>query len=253
MTDLDGGPWWVSFFQGPWGSLQQGGFPPEKTREEVDFIVKALELGDSERVLDVPCGEGRHSIELASRGFAVSGTELNPNALQTARANAEERGVTVDFRQGDMRSLSAEGEFDAAICYGGSFGYFDDEGNLEFVKAVAGALADSGRFIIDTPVAESLFPQYKERDWQWWDEEAQDMRVLQERSWDLRAGRIRGTWTFIGPDETSTSDVSIRIYTCRELCELLREAGFQEFRTIEPMTHAPFKMGSRRLSLVASK
>jgi SAM-dependent methyltransferase len=253
VTDGDVSPWWVSFFQGPWGSLQRAGYPPEKTREEIDFIVKALELGDAERVLDVPCGEGRHSIELASRGFAVTGIELNAEAIDTARANAAERGVTVDFQEEDMRSLSAPGGFDAAICYGGSFGYFDDEGNLAFVKAVAGALSDNGRFLIDTPVAESLFPQYKERDWQWWDEESRDTRILQERSWDLRTGRIHATWMFIGPNETSSAEISIRIYTCRELCELLREAGFQEFRPLETKTHAPFKMGSCRLSLVAYK
>jgi SAM-dependent methyltransferase len=253
VTTLDENPWWVSFFQGPWGSLQRGGFAPEKTREEADFIVKALELGDGERVLDVPCGEGRHSIELASRGFTVTGIDLNAKAIQAARANTEERGVTVDFREEDMRSLPQDGDFDAAICYGGSFGYFDDEGNLSFVKAVAGALGGKGRLIIDTPAAESLFTQYKERDWQWWDEESRDTRILQERRWDVRTGRIHATWMFIAPNETSSADVSIRIYTCRELCELLRQAGFREFHPIESLTHAPFKMGSRRLSMVAYK
>jgi SAM-dependent methyltransferase len=253
VTDADASPWWTSFFQGPWGSLQRAGYPSEKTREEVDLIVKALELGDAERVLDVPCGEGRHSIELASRGFAVTGVELNASAIDAARANAEERGVTVDFREADMRSVTAAGEVAAAVCYGGSFGYFDDEGNLEFVTAVSRALGDKGRFLIDTPVAESLFPQFKERDWQWWDEESHDTRILQERRWDLRTGRIHATWMFIGPHEFFNDTATTEIYTCRELCELLREAGFQEFRPLEAKTHAPFKMGSGRLNLVAYK
>jgi cyclopropane fatty-acyl-phospholipid synthase-like methyltransferase len=55
-------PWWISFFAGAWGEHQEAGYPPERTRAEVDFILRSLDLASGARILDLPCGEGRHAI-----------------------------------------------------------------------------------------------------------------------------------------------------------------------------------------------
>lgn len=253
MADAETSPWWISFFRGPWRTVQRAGFPQATTGTETDFIVETLGLARGERVLDVPCGDGRHSIALASRGFAVTGLDLNPEILTIARAEAAKRTLDIEFREEDMRSFTAASRFDAAICYGGSFGYFDDEDNLEFVRAAHAALGDGGRLLIDTPVAESLFPVFQERDWSWSDESPDAYRILQERTWDLEAGRIHSTWTFMQDKGISSRDISIRIYTCHELYEMMRQAGFRECRFLEAKTGAPFKVGSSRLALVTTK
>jgi len=130
-------------------------------------------------------------------------------------------------------------------------GYFDDQQNLRFASRVAEALRAEGRFLIDIHVAESIFPKFRERDWQW---VCQDppLRILEERQWNLDSGRIESTWSFIG-ETTSSHRISMRIYTYRELCELLRAAGFSRFEAFETGTQQSFRLGSPRLSPIAQK
>src|SRR5690606_4931451 len=148
--------------------------------QEVSFIEESLRLSAGERILDVPCGEGRHSIELARRGYEATGIDFNLNAIAAAKQRAAEAGVSVSFVHGDMRQLDVVDECDSAICFFGSFGYFDDAENAEFARRVARALRPGGRFLIDTHVTESLYPRFRERDWSWVSEDP-PLRVMEER------------------------------------------------------------------------
>jgi SAM-dependent methyltransferase len=88
-----------------------------------------------------------------------------------------------------MRELPFEEEFDAAICMWGSFGYFDDEGNLAQARAAARALKPGGRYLIDNPTLESIYPRFRERNWF----EAGDTTVLMENAFRLDEGAWRPT------------------------------------------------------------
>ncbi len=246
--------WWQPFFTGPWAELQAAGYPAERTRTEVDFIATGLGLAPGQRVLDVPCGEGRHAIELAARGMRVTGVDFNAGALAAARERAGAAGVAVDFVQADMRELAITEPFDAALCFFGSFGYFDDADNLRFATRVARGLREGGKFLIDGHVTESLLPIFGERGWSWSGEPAASVRVLEERRWDLETSRIDVDWTFVDPQRgVRTSQSSIRVYTYAELCALLRSAGFRAFQGVETGTARPFMIGARRLSLIATR
>ena len=111
------------------------------------------------RVLDVPCGTGRVGTRLAAAATTSSGVDITERFLEMARA-----AVTVR-RAADMRELPFDEEFDAAICMWGSFGYFDDAGNLAQARAAARALKPGGRYLIDTPELETICPRFRERDW----------------------------------------------------------------------------------------
>ena len=244
-------PWWISFFAGAWGEQQEAGYPPERTRAEVDFMLRSLDLAPGARILDLPSGEGRHAIELTVRGYRVCGVDLNGRAVATARRRAQEAGLTVDFREGDMRSLVDEQQFDAVICFFGSFGYFSDDDNRRTAEVFARALRPGGRLLLDLQVAESLFPKFRERDWHWIGEPPDGPRILEERRWDLTTGRTETDWTFVSGNDVRTAHSSIRIYTCRELMDLLRSVGFREFLAYDPKTGGPFGMAGGRLALVA--
>jgi hypothetical protein len=78
--------------------------------------------------------------------------------------------------------------------------------------------------------------------------------VLEERRWNLETGRIEADWTFVDPqDGVQTAHSSIRVYTYAELCTLLRTAGFRRFQGLDTTTGAPFRLGSRRLCLIATR
>jgi SAM-dependent methyltransferase len=245
--------WWEDFFQGPWGELQAEGYPEERTTAETEFMVSALRLGHGDRVLDVACGIGRHSITLAERGLDVTGLDFNASALAMARRNAAERGVSVNFVESDMRTIEFEREFDAAICYFSSFGYFENEADdLAVARRIAAALKPGGRFLLELMTLETLAPIWQPLRWHWVDQE-KTRRVLEETWLDFSTGRVEADWTFIGPEQTRSAHSSLRLYCYRELSDLLRRAGFRTIAGFDPATGDPFALGARRLALVASR
>ena len=89
--------------------------------EPLNMMQSFLPAGKAENILDLACGSGSYSIELAARGFKVYGLDYETEMIELARAKAAARGLTVDFRQGDMRDLASLPEnFDAALCIGNS-------------------------------------------------------------------------------------------------------------------------------------
>jgi 2-polyprenyl-3-methyl-5-hydroxy-6-metoxy-1,4-benzoquinol methylase len=151
--------WWEDFFGGPWGELQAQGYPEARTHAETDFLVTALALVPGQQVLDLACGNGRHSIEMARRGMTVTGVDFNRNALATASRKAAENGVDVSFVEADMRAVEYEGTFDAAFSFFTSFGYFEDESDdLLVAQRIAAALKPGGRFVLETMSLETLLP-----------------------------------------------------------------------------------------------
>jgi SAM-dependent methyltransferase len=247
MTDPD---WWAGFFAGPWLDAQRAAWSGDETHTDVDAVEQLLQLQPGSDVLDVPCGEGRVSLELAARGHRPHGIDLTEALVATARARAAERGLAATFEVGDMRALDADAAYDAALCWWGSFGYFPDEENERFAAAVARALRPGGRFVIDTHVAESLLPRLTPRGW--W--QAGDVTVLEERVYDHEAGRIETTWTLIRQgEEPVMRPSSIRVYTYRQLVDLLRAAGFEHVEGFDRTTMEPFAVGARRTAIVATK
>lgn len=241
--------WWQTFFTSGWLNVHEIITRDKDTASEADLIEKLLELDEGARVLDVPCGEGRLSIEMARRGYNVTGVDKTRELLDSARHKTRRRDLDVTWEHRDMRELPWEAEFDGAFNYWGSFGYFDDAGNREFVEAVARALKPGGRFIIETPTVETLLPKFQPRGWS----QLEDVILLEERKFDHERSRIDATWTFIRDGERQQATSSIRLYTYRELCALLQEAGFTNCAGYDAEGE-PFSVpGSGRLVMVAEK
>ena len=244
--------WWETFFHGPWGEWQARGFMQDHTEAEADFIVGALGLAPGSMVLDVACGTGRHAIELATRGIDTTGIDFNGDTLLLAEAAAAQRDVTPRFLKSDMRCLRFHEAFDAAYCFWTSFGYFEDESHdLVAAKRVAEALRPGGRFLVDIHTTETILPIFESSNTMPLDE-AGDNKLRQERHIDFERGRVEATWTFVEDGQERSSQSSLRLYSYHELCALLREAGFRSFKGYDTLTGEPFRMGARRLGLVAS-
>jgi SAM-dependent methyltransferase len=254
--------WWEELFGSEaWQEVQLGWSSVEDTLDQAHRVIEALDLQPGMRVLDVPCGDGRIALELGAFGCEVVGVDMVPRFVEAGREAAATRGIEhVRLDVGDVREPpgSERGTFDAVICVWGSFGYFDDAGNLAQARAAADALRTGGRYLIDTVSAETLAATYRPRDWF----RVADTVVLLEARPLLDEGRIETEWAFLHaglrpglhagglPVESHTT--SVRVYAVHELIEVLREAGFATFEPLDDEL-AGFEMGAERLWMVATK
>ena len=243
MTD-----WWSGFFSGDWASIQPQAWSVEQTLESVDLIEKTLQLPDAASILDVPCGDGRIAIELARRGYEVTGVDFSAEMIGLGRQAAADQGLRIDWLEGDMRVLPWRGKFDAAVCWWGSFGYFDDDGNAEFLRAVFGALRPGGRLLIDSPGLEVLLANWQARDWS----RVGDFVVLEDRTFDAASSRANVRWTLLRAGEESVRESSVRLYSLRELTAIGREAGFADVGVIDDQTGEVMQEMPGRLFLLST-
>lgn len=242
--------WWENFFHGVALDFWRAAIPAELTRAEADFVTKQLQLTNSAQVLDVPCGNGRLSIELAQRGFALTGVDIAKEFIDEAKSSSLQAGVNIDWRNQDMRDLPWAGEFDGAFCFGNSFGYLDDDANADFLKAVSVTLKPGARFILDAPaIAECILPTFQPSR----SIEIAGIKVDIEHRYDHEQGRMFNDFTFTRDGVVDSRPSSQRAYTYRDLTELLPDAGFELLAAYGSLTEEPFNLGAHRLLLVSQK
>src|ERR1700730_12558757 len=106
-----------------WSDFFVGSEEAKHTIQEVDFLEKAIPLRPNDKILDLCCGNGRHSIELMARGFEVTGLDLSPEMLQRATEGAKKRGLSLPLIEADMEDFQASADYDVVISMFQSFGY----------------------------------------------------------------------------------------------------------------------------------
>jgi len=238
--------WWKGFFDDQYLDNWPGAAASaEMTVQQVEFIIQALELAPGARVLDACCGEGRHCRELARRGFDVTGVDQSAESL--ARARVQEPVVT--YVHQDIGEMQFDAEFDAAINMFTAFGYMDEAGNEQFLRAVARALRPGGALVLDTMSPFWLARNYRPRDWH----EVPCGLMLDDRRYDLVTGRIDSHVTYLAAEGKVERDTSIRAYTPTELGGLLGQVGLEAASWYGGFDASPLTLESRRLIVVARK
>ena len=130
-----------------WFALYSQPIDAAQTERDAAFIAQHLPLDRFPRVLDLCCGQGRHSAALTHRGYAVTGVDRNPGALQVARARC---APPAEFVVMDARHVAALGRrFDGVVCMWQSFGYFDAAQNARLLRDLSGVVEGQGRMILD--------------------------------------------------------------------------------------------------------
>ena len=243
--------WWQDFFSGLALDFVRHSRDEEDTFAEADFIQEALELPEESRLLDVPCGGGRLTLEMASRGYRVTGVDISPDLISDGTSQIDAGRSQVIFEQRDMRDLPWQEEFDGAFCFWSSFGYFDDAGNLAFLKAVHNALKPGASLLLDTPLIETRLPEMESQERVWFP--VGDLLALEERGFDHETSRVESEWTFIRGSQVEQKLLSLRLYTYRELCAMLEEAGFGNHQAYGSMDWEPFELGATWLYMITTK
>ena len=240
---------WEKFFSGFLVQALNNSKADDQSLSEAQFIHNMLKLPPGGKVLDVPCGNGRIGVVLASQGFQVTGIDISQPLLDEAREKVTARQVSLTLEQRDMRDLPWQTEFDGVFCFWESFGFFDDAENLAFLDAVYRTLKPGGHFLVDTHVAETLLPRLRGNDWS----RVGDLIVLEARRYDHVEARFEREWTFIQNGKIEQKNLSSRLYTYRELLDMLKKVGFTGCEGYGLLSPKPFAYGDQRLNMVATK
>jgi len=160
---------WQSFFDGHAPNYMEEVFT-RNTAEEIEFIIKELNLKPKSSVLDVGCGTGRHSVELARKGFRVTGVDISSGMLAEAKKAAERAGVSVRWIQADAARFKSKTGFDAAICLcEGAFGLLGSADNpiehdLAILRNISNELKSRGTMILTAPNGFEKIRKYIQED-----------------------------------------------------------------------------------------
>ncbi len=221
------------------------------TPEQTDQLLALLEIEPGASVLDLCCGPGRHSVELARRGYRVTGVDRQRDYVARARERAAAENLAVEFIVEDMRRFVRPGAFDAVINMFTSFGYFadPDDDRLVLERAFA-SLKPGGRILLELIGRESLARVFRERDW---DQEEDGTILLQERRLAPDWGWIDNRWILIRDGRCEEFRFGHRLYTGTELEALLRGCGFTGVRVLGSLAGAPYDHQAGRLVVHARK
>jgi D-alanine-D-alanine ligase len=230
----------------------------ENTRRDVDFILAAAPVQPHSQILDLCCGQGRHCIELARRGFKnVTGVDRSRYLVRLAKKRAQNERLQVVFKEGDARNPRLpETSFDCVAIMGNSFGYFSNKQDDEKVlTAVGKILRPSGQLVLDITDGAYMADHFERRSWEWIDEHH---FVCRERSLSSDRDRLISREVIVHDELGVIADqfYAERLYTRETIGKLLEKSGFRNVRhhgNAEALSDRDLDLGmmARRLLLSA--
>jgi SAM-dependent methyltransferase len=248
-----GSAWYVNFFRTDYLNVYGHMFTEERAEKESAFVARALELKPGAQVLDLCCGQGRHSVQLAKRGLKVTGLDLNPDYLELAQRAAKSSRVEIETVTADMREIPFENKFDAIVNMYSSFGYLESEAeDLKVLESAAKALKAGGRLMLDMLNREWAIDNYIQNDWH---TGTDGTLYVERRDLDLATSRMHVHFIVVDPSGGRRESIGhiIRLYTLTEMTRLLERVGIRVISVFGGFEGEEYGIGTRRMIIVGEK
>ena len=225
----------------------------------VDFSTEALGLKKGAEILDIACGAGCHSIQFAKKGFKVTAVDLAQSLIDVAKQRAQDEKVEINFYAGDMRDMSFESQFSAAVLLSHSFGFFKHEENKHVLEGAYAALQEGGCLLLDLMNPYNL-PRFQKT----WTQLEGGFLLNEPHVLDAPAGVLTGRPAMfidiendriVLMDQDALSNNDIRMYTALEIKDMLKEIGFTkvEFYGQHHLPRLPYAANSERMVVIAHR
>ena len=201
----------------------------DRTAPEVERAMRMLKPQGGERVLDLACGSGRHSLELKRQGFEAVGADISPELLEIARRDAEKEGLDVTFVEADLRELDFDAEFDIVLSLNdGAIGYLETEAeNLRTFEVISRSLRPGGRHLMQLPNVLYAREHLPQKSWI----SGNAMIELVEHRWNRGDKYMEGAMIPIRfgevLDELKPIEFRQRLYTVEELTGIMSSVGME--------------------------
>jgi SAM-dependent methyltransferase len=233
-----------------WGPLMFSTQRIASTPGEIDQILALTQIPPGSHILDLCCGVGRHSLELARRGFKVTSIDRSEEYLQQAREQAQKEGLSIKFIRDDMRNFSHPDTYNLVINLYTSFGYFESQNEDQKVASnIYRSLKTDGLLVMEMSSKEVLARVFRERDWR----EVDGFIWLEERKIINDWSQIQTRWITFKGNRRYDHMFKLRLYSAVELRALLQAAGFAESKVYGGLDGIPYDHNARRLVTLGLK
>ncbi|HZF63808.1 MAG TPA: class I SAM-dependent methyltransferase [Chitinophagaceae bacterium] len=253
MVDEIADNWYEDFFKGINCEIWEKAIPDDITRQEVDFLVGELNLQQGQHVLDIPCGFGRHSIELSKRGFYVTGIDISETFIKSLRNKIDSEKLNIKAIQADILTVQLSETFSGALCLGNSFGYFSAHKMKSFVEKISSSLRSGGKVIINSGmVAESILPNFsnyaKNKSYT-----VGNITMDVTNIYKVEDSYMISNLLYTKEGKTEEHSFKHYVFTLGEIKRLLEQYGLRTMATYSSTSKSPYKLGDQQVYIVAEK
>ena len=245
--------WYEDFFQGINCEIWEKAMPASFTKQEVDFLLGELNLQPGQHLLDIPCGFGRHAIELSKRGFQVTGIDISETFIKELTQKIRAEKLNINAIQADILNVQINEKFSGALCLGNSFGYFNIEKMKLFVEKVSSSLEPGSKFIINSGmIAESILPNfvnYSENKTY----TVGDITMEVNNVYHVEDSFMISNLLYTKNGSVEEHSFKHYVFTLGEVKRLLKSYGFNTMATYSSTLKDEYKFGDQQVYIVAQK
>lgn len=251
MNTLIKDDWYTDFFAGLNCTMWERAATDAWTQTEVNFLLDVLNGRPGARLLDSPCGFGRHTVELAKRGYTMTGIDISAAFIDTLRQRVEVEKLPVEVIQGDILTTRfAPSSFDGAYCLGNSFGYVDYEGMNAFVSNVSAALKPQARFVINSGLlAESILPNFPQTGHYVLDDLTMDI----SNTYWIEESCMVTNLTYTKGERIEQHAFKHYVFTFADVKRLLNKHGLRTIAAYNSTEKRAYHLGDQQVYIVAEK
>ena len=240
-----------SFFDGYYKEIWRHIFPEKTTLAEVEFIANEGKLNTGNSLLDVMCGYGRHSLELARKGIKVTAVDNLPDYIHEIKEKAAAGKLEIECLCEDALEMQLDKQYDAVICMGNSLQFFNEEDTLRLLSNISAHLKPGGKFFINTwSIAEIAMKDFKDKSWS----RIGELLFLTDCKLLFHPTRIETNSIIITDSGERENKTGIDfIYSISEMETMLNKTGFQLKEIYSVPGKKQFTVGEPRAYIVAEK
>lgn len=240
-----------SYFDGAYKELWRTIIPDVLTVKEVEFMIPYFNLKSGQKVLDLMCGYGRHSIGLAKKGIEVTAVDNLDAYINEINNIAAKEHLPVKAIKTDIINYQPADKYELAICMGNSFNFFDEADALKLLTTISSCLQAGGYLLINSwSIAEIAYKRFSSSN----SSQVGDVQFQNELKFLLHPTRIETESTMTTPDGNSEIKNGIDyIYSLNEMEKMMNAAGLSLKEVYSIPGRKKFTLGEPRAYLVAEK
>jgi SAM-dependent methyltransferase len=236
-----------------WREFEKALFPPERWEAavpETSYLQELLNLQEGSRILDLCCGPGRHALELARRGYRVTGVDRTFHYLKKLQRKALLQNLEIHSICADMKDFSIDHYFQAVISMFTSFGYFENpDDDRRVLENIYASLLPGGCLIMEMAGRDIVMENFQARDWH----ESHNMYLLEERELDRERRHIMNHWILLQNGVKHEFRFRLRLYSDADLSNMLFSCGFKKIDIFGGLDQSPYNPKAKRLVVRAEK